>query len=51
MNYSLIKKSIFKFPDDAAEGPFKIINPFYFIYPTGEEIKCINMKTGKQILF
>ena len=47
MNYSLIKKSIFKFPDDAAEGPFKIINPFYFIYPTGEEIKCINMKTGK----
>ena len=47
MNYSLIKKSIFNFPDDAAEGPFKIINPLNFVYSNGEEIKCINMKTGK----
>ena len=47
MNYSLIKKSKFKLPDDTAEGPFKIINPFYFIYSNGAEIQCINMNNGK----
>ena len=47
MNYSLIKKSIFKLPDDAAEGPFKIIKPFHFIYSNGDEINCINMNSGK----
>ena len=47
MNYSLIKKSIYKIPDDTLEGPFKIINPYNFLYYNGDEIKCINMKTGK----
>ena len=47
MNYSIIKKSIYKIPDDTLEGPFKIINPYNFLYYNGDEIKCINMKTGK----
>ena len=46
MNYSIIQKSIFKLPDDFGEGPFKIINPYNFLYK-GDKIKCINMKTGK----
>ena len=46
MNYSIIQKSIFKLPDDFGEGPFKIINPYNFLYQ-GDKIKCINMKTGK----
>ena len=48
MNYSLIQKSIFKIPDDASEGPMKIINPCNFLYSDYNEIiRCINMKTGK----
>ena len=47
MNYSLIKKSLYKIPDDTSEGPFKIINPYNFLYYNDDEIKCINMKTGK----
>ena len=48
MNYSLIKKSIYKIPDDTSQGPFKILSPYNFIYYNDEdEIKCINMKTNK----
>ena len=48
MNYSLIQKSIFKIPDDASEGPMKIINPHNFLYSDYNEIiRCISMKTGK----
>ena len=49
MNYSLIKKSISKLPDDVDEAPFKIINSFNFLYSYDYEkiIKCINIKTGK----
>ena len=48
MNYSLIQKSIFKIPDDASEGPMKIINPHNFLYSDYNDIiKCINMKTVK----
>ena len=33
MNYSLIKKSISKLPDDVDEAPFKIINrSIFFIH-------------------
>ena len=48
MNYSLIQKSIFKIPDDADNGPMKIINPYNFLYSDYNDIiKCINMKTVK----
>ena len=48
MNYSLIQKSIFKIPDDADNGPMKIINSYNFLYSDSNDIiKCINMKTGK----
>ena len=47
MNYSIKKKKIYKLPDDVNEGPFKIINSDNFLYSSGDEIKCINMKTGK----
>lgn len=47
MNFSLIKKNIFKFPDDTCEGPFKIIKSNNFLYSDSFDIKCINMKTNK----
>ncbi len=47
MNFSFIKKNIFKFPDDTCEGPFKIIKSNNFLYSDNCDIKCINMKTNK----
>lgn len=47
MNFAFIKKTIFKFPDDTCEGPFKIINSNNFLYSDSFDIKCINMKTNK----